>query len=75
MVAYGYQTSKMADSSKSTMMNSGEALQGSVVYSSLARKGATLVAYPSDYVAGQVGDPKSITIEFQLVQKECDEDC
>ena len=64
MVAYGYESSKMADSRVQTMMNEGEKLDISTAYTSLARKGATIVAFPTNYVAGRTVDAKSLTIEY-----------
>ena len=46
------------------MMNEGEKLDISTAYTSLARKGATIVAFPTNYVAGRTVDAKSLTIEY-----------
>ena len=75
MILYGYETSRMADTNITAMMNSGAQLDKSVTYTSLVRNGASIVAYPADYVDGVVGTPTSFKITYKLIEKVCDDQC
>ena len=64
MIIYGYETSKMADTKAQTMMNSGEQLELSTIYTSFARNGASIVVYPNDYISGELGEESSFRISY-----------